>query len=203
METLTSWLRDMLHWVEAFADSPYGVWALLVVAFAESSFFPVPPDVLLIALCLGAPELSFWFATICAVGSVVGGMLGYGIGFYGGRPLLRRLFRADRLRAVESYYDRYNAWATGIAGLTPLPYKIFTLSGGAFSINFKIFVLASIVSRSVRFFAVAAIVYWLGDAAKQFIDRHLAWLTIAFVILLVLGFWLAGKGARRAAAEEG
>ena len=126
------------------------------VRLEESSFFPIPPDVLLIALCLGRPDLAFWFATVCAVASVLGGMAGYGIGFWGGRPLLKRLFRADRVRAVESYYDRYNAWATGIAGLTPIPYKVFTLSGGAFSIDFKIFVLASIVSRSLRFFAVAA-----------------------------------------------
>jgi membrane protein YqaA with SNARE-associated domain len=201
MDQLHDLLRDLLLWVESFADSPYGIWALVVLSFAESSFFPVPPDVLLIALCLGKPELAFWFAAVCAASSVVGGIAGYGIGFYGGRPLLRRLFRPDRVRAVESYYDRYNAWATGIAGLTPLPYKLFTVSGGAFSINFKIFVLASAVSRSLRFFAVAAIVYWLGDAAKRFIEDYLGWLTIAFVILLVLGFWIAGKGARRAARE--
>ncbi len=203
MDQLHELLRDLLHWVESFADSPNGVWALVVLSFAESSFFPVPPDVLLIALCLGRPELAFWFAGVCAAASVVGGIAGYGIGFWGGRPLLKRVFREDRVRAVESYYERYNAWATGIAGLTPLPYKVFTLSGGAFSINFKIFVLASIVSRSVRFFAVAAIVYWLGDAAKRFIEDYLGWLTIAFVILLVLGFWIAGKGARRAANEQG
>lgn len=198
MEQLQLLLRDLLHWVESFADSPHGVWALVALSFAESSFFPVPPDVLLIALCLGNPERAFWFAAVCAASSVVGGMAGYGIGFYGGRPLLKRLFRAERIRAVESYYKRYNAWATGIAGLTPLPYKLFTLSGGAFSIDFKIFVLASIVSRSLRFFAVAAIVNWLGDPAKRFIEDHLGWLTIAFVILLVLGFWIAGKGAHRA-----
>ena len=201
MDQLQELLHDLLAWVESFADSPHGVWALAVLSFAESSFFPLPPDVLLIALCLGRPDLAFWFAAVCAAASVLGGIAGYGIGFWGGRPLLKRVFRADRVRAVESYYDRYNAWATGIAGLTPLPYKVFTLSGGAFSINFKIFVLASIVSRSLRFFAVAAIVYWLGDAAKRFIEDHLGWLTIAFVILLVLGFWIAGRGARHAARE--
>ena len=203
MDQLHELLQDLLRWVESFADSPHGVWALALLSFAESSFFPVPPDVLLIALCLGRPDLAFWFATVCAAASVVGGIAGYGIGYWGGRPLLKRVFRADRVRAVESYYDRYNAWATGIAGLTPLPYKVFTLSGGAFSINFKIFVLASIVSRSLRFFAVAAVVYWMGDAAKRFIEDYLGVLTIAFVILLVLGFWIAGKGARRAAKEGG
>jgi membrane protein YqaA with SNARE-associated domain len=201
MDQLHELLRDLLHWVESFADSPHGVWALMVLSFAESSFFPVPPDVLLIALCLGRPDLAFWFAGACAVASVLGGMAGYGIGFWGGRPLLKRLFRPDRVRAVEGYYDRYNAWATGIAGLTPIPYKVFTLSGGAFSIDFKVFVLASIISRSLRFFAVAAIVYWLGDAASNFIDEYLGWLTIGFVVLLVVGFWLAGRGARHASRQ--
>ncbi len=198
MERLTELLRGMLHWVEGFAATPYGGWALFVLAFAESSFFPIPPDVLLIALCLGQPELAFWFAGVCTVGSVLGGMAGYGVGLYGGRPLLQRLFRADRIAAVKSYYDRYNAWATGIAGLTPIPYKVFTISGGTFAINFKIFVVASIASRGLRFFVVAGVVRWLGEPAREFIDRHLGWLTVAFVILLVLGFWLAGKGARRA-----
>ena len=173
MEQLHVWLQGVLHWVESFADSPHGVWALVVLSFAESSFFPVPPDVLLIALCLGKPELAFWFAAICAAASVAGGMAGYGIGHYGGRPLLKRLFRADRVRAVESYYDRYNAWATGVAGLTPLPYKLFTISGGAFAIRFKIFLIASIISRSLRFFAVAAIVYFLGAPARDFIEAQL------------------------------
>ena len=192
-------MGDLLHWVEALAESPNAAWGLFVVSFLESSFFPIPPDVLLIPLCLGEPELSFWFAGICSVGSIIGGMAGYGIGLWGGRPLLRRLFSERKIAAVHSYYDRYNAWATGIAGLTPLPYKLFTLSGGAFEINFKIFVLASIVSRSLRFFAVATLVFFFGEVAKGFIDRHLGWLSLAFVILLVGGFWIVGRKARSAA----
>src|SRR5690606_23173749 len=125
--TARMWLHDLLAWVESFAATPHGVWALFLIAFAESSVFPVPPDVLLIALCLGAPEQSMWFALVCSIGSVAGGALGYGIGKWGGRPVLRRLFNEERVKAVEVYYDRYNAWATGIAGLTPIPYKIFTI----------------------------------------------------------------------------
>ncbi len=192
-------LHALLAWVEGFAASPYGGWALFGLAFVESSFFPVPPDVLLIALCLARPENAFVFAAVCAAGSVLGGMGGYAIGRYGGRPLLLRMFGASRIATVQRYYDRYNAWATGIAGLTPVPYKVFTIAGGAFAINFKIFVLASAVSRSVRFFAVAGVVYLLGDTAKQFIDKYLNLLTVAFVILLVLGFWVLSRGARRAA----
>jgi membrane protein YqaA with SNARE-associated domain len=195
-------MSSMLHWVEAFAATPYGAWALFAIAFAESSFFPIPPDVLLIALCLGDPSRAYWFAAICAVASVLGGMLGYAIGFYGGRPVLQRLFNQQKIAAVERYYDRYNAWATGIAGLTPLPYKLFTISGGAFAINFKVFVVASILARSLRFFAVAALINLFGEPAKQLIDKHLGWLSIAFVILLIAGFWVVGKGFGKIGKSE-
>lgn len=191
-------LHELLAWVEGFAATPYGTWALFAIAFAESSFFPIPPDVLLIALCIGEPEKSLWFALVCSVGSVLGGAAGYGIGLAGGRPLLLRLFGPERVAVVSRYFDRYNAWAVGIAGLTPIPYKIFTIAGGAFTIDFRIFVLASIASRSLRFFAIAGLMWWFGEPIRAFIDEYLGWLTIAFVVLLVGGFWLAGRGAKRA-----
>lgn len=195
-------LLNLLHWVESLAQSPHGGWALFGLAFAESSFFPIPPDVLLIALALGNPAKAFVFATICSAGSVLGGVLGYGIGYFGGRPLLYRWFRKERIQGVESYYDRYNAWATGIAGLTPLPYKIFTISGGAFAINFKIFFLASLVSRSLRFFAVAGLIYIFGDVAKAFIERHLNWIFVALVVFLIGGYWLVGRSVGKASAVD-
>ncbi len=191
-------LSQMLHWVEAFAATAYGGWALFGLAFLESSIFPVPPDVLLIALCLGRPDLSFWFAAVCAVGSVLGGAAGYALGYFGGRPLLLKMFDAKKVEAVQRYYDKYNAWATGIAGLTPLPYKLFTISGGAFAINFKVFMIASAISRTTRFMGVAALIYFLGETAKTFIEKYLNVLSIAFVILLILGFWLIGRSARKA-----
>jgi membrane protein YqaA with SNARE-associated domain len=196
------WLYALLHWVEAWAQHPYGAWALFLIAFAESSFFPIPPDVLLIPLCLGDPSRALWFATICSVGSVLGGIAGYAIGFYGGRPLVYKLFPDARVRAVERYYDRYNAWAIGIAGLTPLPYKIFTISGGACAINFKVFVVASVISRSIRFFAVAGLIYFFGEPIQAFIEKYLDILSIAFVVLLLGGFWLVGRGAGRAGRSE-
>ena len=195
------WLSGMLAWVAAFAATPYGGGALFGLAFLESSIFPIPPDVLLIALSLARPEDAFWFAMICALGSVLGGMAGYALGYFGGRPFLLRMFPREKIAAVERYYDRYNAWATGIAGLTPLPYKIFTISGGAFAINFKVFVLASILSRTTRFTAVAALIYFMGETAKLFIEKYLNLLTIAFVILLILGFWLIGRSAKKAGRE--
>ena len=188
----------MLAWVEAFAATPYGGTALFVLAFLESSVFPIPPDVLLIALSLGRPELAFWFALVCSVGSVLGGMAGYALGYYGGRPLLMRMFPHDKVENVERYYEKYNAWAIGIAGLTPLPYKIFTISAGAFAINFKVFVVASIISRTTRFMVVAGLIYVLGEPAKLFIDKYLNILMIAFVVLLIAGFWLIGRGAAKA-----
>jgi membrane protein YqaA with SNARE-associated domain len=196
------WLYALLHWVEAWAQHPYGAWALFLIAFAESSFFPIPPDVLLIPLCLGDPSRALWFATLCSLGSVLGGIAGYAIGFYGGRPLVYKLFPDERVRAVERYYDRYNAWAIGIAGLTPLPYKIFTISGGACAIDFKVFVVASVISRSIRFFAVATLIYFFGEPIQAFIDEYLDLLSIAFVVLLLGGFWLVGRGAGRAGRSE-
>lgn len=202
-DTLHDLLTRLLTWVESFAASTYGGWALFAIAFAESSFFPIPPDVLLIALCIARPEHAFWFALICSVASVLGGMLGYLIGYYGGRPLLKRLFHPQKIRAVETLYDRFNAWATGIAGLTPLPYKIFTIAGGAFAINFKIFVVASVVSRSLRFFAVAWALYVFGAPIKAFIERYLNILSILFVVFLVLGYWLVTHGFQRASTRDG
>ncbi|MDX1632593.1 MAG: YqaA family protein [Thermoanaerobaculia bacterium] len=194
-------LRSMLHWVEGFAATAYGTWALFGISFLESSVFPIPPDVLLIALCLGDPSRSWWFALVCSVASVLGGIGGYALGYFGGRPILYKLFAEERIRAVERYYDRFNAWAIGIAGLTPLPYKLFTVSGGACAIDFRIFLLASAVSRSLRFFAVAGAIYFFGDRAKIFLEEYLDWLTVAFVILLLLGFWLVKRGAGRASRD--
>lgn len=194
-------LHDMLLWVESFGHSPYGTWALFVIAFAESSFFPIPPDVLLIALCLAEPERALWYALVCSVASVAGGMAGYGIGRYGGRPLLLRIFSHERIDTVAAYFDRWNAWAVGIAGLTPIPYKVFTISGGAFVINFRIFVFASAVSRSLRFFVIALLMWLFGAPIRDFIESYLGWLFLAFIALLLAGFWLASHGARRSVRQ--
>jgi membrane protein YqaA with SNARE-associated domain len=201
MDRLHEILTGILHWMESFANTPYGDWALFAIAFAESSFFPIPPDILLVALCSGQPERSLWFALLCSVGSVLGGTFGYGIGFFGGRPMMHRLFNVQKIKVVERYYDRWNAWATGIAGLTPLPYKIFTISAGAFAVNFKIFVLASILARSLRFFAVAGLIYFYGEPIKVFIEKYLNLLSIAFVLILVGSYFVIGRSAGRVSQE--
>ncbi|HSW31697.1 MAG TPA: YqaA family protein [Longimicrobiales bacterium] len=187
-------IRRLYDWVLHWAETPHGPAALFVLAFAESSFFPIPPDPLLIALCLGAPRRALRFAAICTAGSVLGGMAGYAIGA-GAWHLVDQWFftyvpgvTPDAFEKVRGLYDRYDFWAVFIAGLTPIPYKVFTLSGGVFGINFATFVVASVLSRALRFFAVAGLIHKFGPPIARFIDRYFDLLAVAFVVLLVGGF---------------
>jgi membrane protein YqaA with SNARE-associated domain len=185
-------LRKLYDWVLHWAETPYGSWALFILAFAESSFFPVPPDVLLIALALSIPARAFRYALICSVGSVLGGMAGYIIGFefmdLVGFRILNFYGLMDNYESISHLYERYNAWAVGIAGFTPIPYKVFTISAGAFKINFPIFLAASIVSRFARFFLVGWLIYKFGAEIRSFIDRYFNILCVVFIILLLGGF---------------
>ena len=195
IESLTVW---MVEW----ATSPYGLLALFAIAVAESSFFPIPPDGLLIALCLASPETAFLYALVCAVGSVLGGALGYLIGLKGGRPLLKRWFKSEKVRLVEDYYHRWDVWAVGVAGFTPIPYKVFTISAGVFDLNFPRFILTSIVSRSARFFLVALLFYFFGETLREVFEKYFALITVAFFVLLFLGFYFIKVMGKRAAAPE-
>jgi membrane protein YqaA with SNARE-associated domain len=189
---------ELFAWMDRLAYSAHPSWWLVLLAFAESSFFPVPPDVLLITLGVATPERAIWYAVLCSVASVAGGAFGYLIGLFGGRPLLYRFFNPTKVAAVERLYDRYNAWATGIAGLTPIPYKVFTIGGGAFKIDFKVFMLASLLSRSLRFLTEGVLLYFFGAPIRDFLYRQFNWLSVAFVVLLVGGFWLVHRVGRRA-----
>ncbi len=185
-------LRALYDWVLHWAETPYGSWALTALAFTESSFFPIPPDALLIALALSVPAKAFWYALICSGSSVLGGMLGYLIGLFlmglVGNRILSFYGAMDKFEWVKSYYLRYDAWAVGVAGFTPIPYKLFTIAAGACRIDFKVFLLASAISRSARFFLVAALIYQFGEPIKIFIDHYFNLLSILFVGLLILGF---------------
>ena len=175
----------MLSW----ADSPYGIPALFSLALAESSFFPLPPDVLLIALTLGNPGNAWWYASVATVGSVVGGALGYGIGWYGGRPVLKKFMGQDRMDLVHQYFQRYEGWAILIAGFTPIPYKIFTIGAGAFYVDFKTFMVASIVSRGGRFFLVAGLIRLGGEDAAKHLRKYvdlIGWLVLALAVIVLL-----------------
>lgn len=185
-------LRRLYDWVLHWAETPYGSWALFLLALAESSFFPVPPDVLLIALAISIPARSFRYALICSAGSLLGGVIGYLIGYQFmdliGLRIVDFYGLTQQYAAVGDLYDRYNAWAVGIAGFTPIPYKIFTISAGAFKINFIVFFIASAISRSARFFLVGWLIYAFGPEIKLFIDRYFNILAIVFAVLLIGGF---------------
>jgi len=186
------WLRRLKEQVEAYASKPWAGWALFVVAFIESSFFPIPPDVLLIALALLIPKQSFRYALICSVGSVLGGMFGYlvGLEFYEflGRPIIEFYGVQEQYLHVQRLYSENAFAAIAIAGFTPIPYKVFTITAGAFQVSFTTLVVASAISRPARFFLVAGLFYWFGPRVKPLIDRYFEGLTIAFVVLLITGF---------------
>ena len=161
----------------------YGLAGLFGVAFIESSFFPVPPDVLVIALLLTPDAPSpFWVATICTVGSVLGAGFGWIVGAYGGYPLLHRLFKEEKVQAVERLYNRYGVYTIFIAAFTPIPYKVFTIASGVFRYNVLTMMAVSIVGRGARFFAVAYLVHWFGDAVVKQFDRALLVGTVLFLV---------------------
>ncbi len=186
------WLRRLYDQCLVWIQTPYGVWALFLIALAESSFFPIPPDVFLIALAIATPKKSFRYATICAVGSVIGGGLGYGLGLGFmdtiGVRILDWYGLHEKYEVVRELYQQYDALAVGAAGFTPLPYKLFTITAGAFRIDFTTFMLVSLLSRSARFFLVAAFIYRFGAPVRTFIERYFNLLSILFFILLIGGF---------------
>ena len=190
------WVRRLYDWVLHWADTPYGLQALALLALVESSVFPVPPDPLLIALCLGAAGRALRFAAIATVASVLGGMLGYGIGAVVWSSASGFFFEyvpgvtPEAFATVQGLYDRWDFWAIFLAGLTPIPYKVFTISAGVFAINLPVFVLASTLSRGLRFFVIAGLIYRYGESIRLFIDRYFNLLAWIFALLLVLGFVL-------------
>ena len=197
-------VKRLYDWMLSWGNSRWGALALFLFALAESSFFPIPPDVLLIALCLGVTSRSFRYGLICLSGSIVGAMIGYAIGFFcwqntaGEYTALANWFFAH-IFSVESFlnvgelYDRYNFWIVFTAGFTPLPYKLFTISGGLFHINLAMFIVASIISRGLRFMLIAGLIWKFGAPIKTFIDKYFNLLAIIFTVLLIGSFVLVGK----------
>lgn len=187
-------LRRLYDWILHWADTPYGSWALFLLAFCESSFFPIPPDILLIALAVAVPAKALRYALICSVGSVLGGALGYLIGSQFMAAIGERIVAfyglEGKVRLIEEIYQRYDAWAVGVAGFTPIPYKVFTIAAGMFKVNFSVFLIASLVSRSARFFLLGGLIYAFGPRIQRFIDRYFNTLAVVFCVLLVLGFVL-------------
>ncbi len=196
-----TWVRKIYDWVLHWADTPYGPMALFVLAFAEASFFPIPPDALVIALVLGSQIKAFKFALNCSIGSVAGALLGYAIGYFvwwSGTDQFSSFasfffnnvpgFTEGIFYKVQGLYEEWDFWIIFTAGFTPIPYKVFTISSGAFKISLPMFIIASIISRSARFFLVAFLIWKFGPQIKLFIDKYFNWLAIAFTVLLVGGF---------------
>ena len=196
-----NYLRRLYDWVLHWAETKYGVPALFLLAFAESSFFPIPPDVLLITLALGARSKAIRFALVCSVASIVGGIAGYGIGYFtwwNGAEAYSAValfffnhipgFTEQVFLNIQEKYEIYNFLIVFTAGFTPIPFKIITISSGAFSVNFPMFLLASTVSRSARFFMVALLIRQFGEPITAFIDKYFNLLSIIFTILLIGGF---------------
>ncbi len=192
------WHRHLYNWVIHFADTKHSIIALFCLSFAESSFFPVPPDVLLAPLTLGAPKKWFRFALACSIASVFGGIFGYCIGMFlwhlinnwvftnlGGIGLTQANFEL-----FQQKYDKWGFWVVFTCGFTPLPYKVCTISAGVAQINFIGFLIASAMSRSARFFLVAGLFSWKGEKIRPFIEKYFNWLSLAFIFLLIGGFAL-------------
>ncbi len=174
------------------AASDRAPWALAAVSFAESSFFPIPPDIMLIPMVLSQPRKAWWYATIATVASVLGGLLGYAIGYYLydaiGAPILKFYGREHALDGFETFVQEYGVAAVIIKGMTPIPYKVVTIAAGVGKMNLLAFMGASVVARAMRFYLVAGLLYFFGEPIRSFIEGRLALVTTAFLVLLVGGF---------------
>lgn len=185
--------RRIYDWTLSLARRPYAAWALFLISFAESSFFPVPPDVLLAPLCLGERRKSWWFATICTLGSVLGALAGYLIGWLAWDTISPFMFNyvpgftQEHFADVDAWYRNWGVLVLFIAAFTPIPFKVFTIAGGVFHQAMVPFLLVSAVGRASRFFLVAGLLWWIGPRAEPFIDKYFNWLTLAMVALVVLG----------------
>jgi membrane protein YqaA with SNARE-associated domain len=185
-------LRRLYHWVLALAEKPSAPWALGGISFAESSFFPIPPDVMLIPMCLARPKRAFWYATICTATSVLGGLFGYLIGYLlfdtVGRFLIELYGYGAQVEYFKGAYDEWGHWIIVIAGFTPFPYKVITITSGFVSYDILWFVALSVLTRGARFFLVALLLYIWGDWARDFIERRFEMLTVVAAVLFIGGF---------------
>ena len=188
-------LRRLYDWVLALSARPSAPYALAGVSFAESSFFPIPPDVILIPMCLARPNRAFFYATVCTIASVLGGLLGYAIGsvLYEtvGKWLIQLYGYGQQAEAFRAAYAEWGHWVILVKGVTPIPYKLVTITAGFAEYNLFWFVVLSLITRGLRFYLVAGLLYWLGPPAKEFIEKRLELMFFAFMVIFILGILAA------------
>ena len=185
-------LRGLYDWTMRLAGHRRANWALAFVSFVESSVFPIPPDIVLIPMVLAQRKRALWIATICTVASVLGGLLGYAIGYFLyetiGRPILDFYGYGARFEDFQQRYNEWGGWIVFIAGVTPFPYKVITIASGLTQLDLGVFLLASLISRAGRFFLLAALLWYFGPPIRRFIENNLPLLTVIFFVLLLGGF---------------
>ena len=187
-------MKRLYQWMIEAAAKKNALWILGIVSFIESSFFPIPPDIMLIPMVVSQPQKAWKIAGVATFASVVGGYFGYAIGYYGydviAKPLLSFYGYLEQFENFKQYYNEYGAWIVFAAGITPFPYKVITIASGVVAMNLVTFGLASIVARGLRFFIVAGLLYFFGESIKKFIEKHFNLLSILFFVLLFGGFLL-------------
>ena len=188
-------LRRLYDWCIAAAGKPHATWIMGAVSFVESSFFPVPPDVMLIPLCLARPDRAFFYATVCTLSSVAGGVLGYFIGAYlydsVGLWLMQLYGYGDKIEAFRQAYAEWGAWIILLKGMTPIPYKIVTIASGFADYPLIPFILLSFVARGMRFYLVAFLLHRYGPRAREIIEKRLGFWTTMGALVVIVGFVLA------------
>jgi membrane protein YqaA with SNARE-associated domain len=190
-------LRRLYAWVLALSEKPSAPWALAGVSFAESSFFPIPPDVMLVPMCLARPERAFHYAGVCTIASVVGGLAGYAIGalLYDtlGRFLIELYGYGDRAEAFHAAYAQWGHWIILVKGMTPIPYKVVTITSGFAHYDLFWFAVLSVITRGGRFYLVAVLLHLWGEPARQFIERRLELVAVVSLVVIVVGFYVATR----------
>lgn len=186
--------KKIYQWMVDSAAKKNALWILAAISFIESSFFPIPPDIMLIPMVIAAPSRAWRIAFVATIASVIGGYFGYAIGFWGydliARPLLEFYGYLGKFEVFKEYYNEYGTWIVFAAGITPFPYKVITIASGAVSLNLFVFGVASVFARGLRFFIIAGLLHYYGAPIKKFIEKHFGILSILFFILLVGGFVL-------------
>ncbi len=186
-------IKRLYDWTIGLAASPYALWALAVVAFVESSFFPIPPDVLMIPMIIAAPRRAFLIAGVATVASVLGGLFGYYIGAFlfdtVAQPILDFYGKGEYFNDFAVRYNEYGAWAVLMAGVTPFPFKVITIASGATGLSLPVFIVSSIIARALRFFIVATLLWKFGEPIRDFIEKRLGLMFALFCILLIGGFY--------------